>query len=519
MLIKQHLSKIILAVTGLLTLLAGCWILIYPPAIFPDPGWGFQVMRGMQMGGGFNMLPGPDAVDIAKNAPSFLSWWSPGQYLAPFGLIALLHLNTGQAMALTAMLCSLLGLGGFYLFFKKIGFTDIVAAISVAFIASQQAYMVPYVFYNGGEVLLFAFEGWFLYGCTHIKKAGWPMAGFILLSGIAGFFCKSSFLWIYFSGALYLWISISGGKKITAWIVNGLCIGVPAILSLAVIYIVYLSKGDNPASGALGIKLAWETFSFPIASPLLAGFSLDELTNGLVFHINPAMFNPVWTIIILLFFAVVSMVLIGCIIRLVPLRHYRLLLIVFYSVSILFFGISFLRQADISYEARHMRLIGLIITPGVIYLVSILKISYRFVFGLLWVVIISSSFKYLYTGNYRNKNQTARGHTGIAQLFIDQATLNYVRMLDQQRHNAVFVFISPEIGLEIEHNRIITFDPAGDDFNIENRYDYNGHAGPLYIILPLNYMGSKADLYLGSFPDYHNFTVYKPGKYLIYSAQ
>jgi len=515
---KSKTSKLILLFAGLFTIAIGAWVLLYPPAIFPDPAWGFQVMRGMRMGGGYNMLPTPDMTDINKNAPSFLAWWSPGQYLAPYGFISLLGINIGQAMAITAAFCSLIGLSGFYLFFKRVGFSPIIAAVSVAFIAIQQAYMVPFIFYNGGEVLLFAFEGWFLYGCASIKSYGWAMAGFVFISGLIGFFCKSSFLWIYFSGSLYLWIRASNTKKISAWVINGLCIGVPAVVSLATIYISYLSKGANPASGSTGIMLAWETFTFPLASPLLAGFSLDDLTAGLVFHIGPALFNPTWTIIILVLSAVISIILIVYIVRTVPHPYYKLLLILFYSISVLFFGISYLRQANISYEARHMRIIGLIITPGVIYLVYAAKKQYRVAFGILCTVIALVSFKYLFTGFNRNKNETAHNQTGIAQLFIDQPTLNYIKQLDKQHHDAIFAFISADLGLEINHNRIITFNPAGDGFYIENRHDYNGHAGPLYIILPLNYMGTKADLYLNSFPGYHNFKVVKPGNYLIYSA-
>lgn len=515
---KSTSFKIILLFIGLFIIATGCCVWLYPPAVFPDPAWGFQVMRGMQMGGGFNMLPRPDMTDISKNAPSFLAWWSPGQYLVPYSFIKLLGVNIGRSMAITATLCSLTGLGGFYFFFKKTGFTPLIAAVSVAFIATQQACMVPFVFYNGGEVLLFAFAGWFLYACTGINKAGWMMAAFVFASGIIGFFCKSSFLWIYFSGCLYLWIRTSDNKKISTWVINGLCIGVPAVLSLATIYITYLSKGDNPASGTTGIRLAWETFTFPLASPLLAGFSLDDLTSGLIFHTEPALFSPTWTIIILILSAFISLVLMIYLVRLAPYKNYKLLLIVFYSISVLFFGISYLRQANISYEARHMRIIGLIITPGIIYLIDKAKRHYRVLFGILWSIIALFTLKYLYTGLNRNKNETAHGQTGIAQLFIDQPTLNYVKQLDNQNHNAIFAFVSADLGLEINHNRIITFNPATNDFFIENRNDYRGHAGPLYIILPLNYMGGKADLYLNSFPDYHHFEVIKPGKYLIYSA-
>lgn len=117
MLNRSTPSKRILIFIGLFTMAIGVCIWLYPPSIFPDPSWGFQVMRGMRMGGGFNMLPGPDMTDIHKNAPSFLAWWSPGQYLVPYSFIMLFNVSIGHAMAVTAALCSLLGLGGFYFFF------------------------------------------------------------------------------------------------------------------------------------------------------------------------------------------------------------------------------------------------------------------------------------------------------------------------------------------------------------------------------------------------------------------
>lgn len=513
--------KYIIAATALFILITGILIYIYPAAVFPDPSWGFQVLRGMRMGGHFNMLPSPDMTDLSKNNPSFLSWWSPGQYLVPYFFISLFKLNIGQANAVVVIICSLTGLAGLYACFKKIGFSANIAALSIAFIACQQAFIIPFVFYNGGEILLFAFAGWFLYGCIAFTKTNWAAMLFILASGIIGFFCKSAFVWIFFSGLFCLWLRLSSGKEIKQWLLNGISIGIPAVLSIAIIYATYLSKGDNPASDSQGLKLAWETFSFPLAAPLLAGLSVDDLTNGLVNHAGPAVFNPLWTIIVIVLLAIISLTLVIYLYRVIPYTNYKLLLAIFYTISVLFFGITFLRQANISYESRHLRIIGLIITPGIIYLITKLGTPYRLLVGLTWLFITYHSVKYLTAGYHRNRYYAAHGHTGIAQEFIDQGTLNYLHALDAQQNNAIFVFISPDLGLEIEHNRIITFDPVSDTLTAdEDIYPYAGHAGPLYIVLPQNYAGKKANLYFSKFPGYHQFIPVKPGKgYLVYSAQ
>lgn len=517
---KTAPSKLIIFITGLFTLLIGILIFIHPPALYPDASWGFQVMRGMRMGGGFNMLSAPGINDLSQNNPSFLSWWSPGQYLLPYFFITLLKVNIGHAIAFIVTACSLIGLWGWYALFNKLSFTPIVSAVSIAFIACQQAYMLPFVFYNGGEILLFAFVGWFLYGCSSFTKAGWFMSLFILASGIIGFFCKSSFLWMFASGLLYLWIRISQREKILKWIVNGVYIGVPAILALIIIYTTYLSKGENPASMLSGIKFTWPALTFPLASPLVAGFSVDDLANGLIYSNGPAMFSPATAVIILGLLAILSILLIAYIIYKFNHADYRLLLFLFYGISVLFFGISYLCQADISYESRHLRIIGLMAIPGVIYLVSLAKLPFRIIFGVLWLLIAYPGFKFMYKGYHRNAYETAHGDTGIAQLFIDQETLNYVRQLDRQNNNAIFVFINSAIGLEINNNRIITFNPVNDQLVAENMNTYYGHAGPVYIILPITFKGAKANVYINNFPGYHNFSVQKVSeKYLIYSAQ
>lgn len=67
----------------------------------------------------------------------------------------------------------------------------------------------------------------------------------------------------------------------------------------------------------------------------------------------------------------------------------------------------------------------------------------------------------------------AHGITGLSQQFIDQPSLNYMLSLDKQKTNAVFVFTSADIGLEIQHHRIITLDPY-DKNTEQNISPYNG---------------------------------------------
>jgi hypothetical protein len=138
---KNNSYKIILFITGIAVLAMGVVLFFVPPALFPDPANGFNVLRSMNLGGHFNVLTTPDQDDISKSYSEFITWWSPGQYLVPWFFKLTAGLNTGQAMAVTVALCQLCGLAGFYCFFKKIGFTPFIAAVSLVFIVCQLAFL------------------------------------------------------------------------------------------------------------------------------------------------------------------------------------------------------------------------------------------------------------------------------------------------------------------------------------------------------------------------------------------
>ena len=501
--IKNNHSKIILAAISLFVLVFGVILFFIPPALFPDPANGFQVLRSMHLGGGFNNFVAPDQSDISQDYTEYLTWWSPGQYLVPYFFKLITGTNIGHAISITVLFASLTGLAGFFAFFKKVGFSPLIASLSLLLVFVQVAFFVPFVYYNGGEILLFALEGWFLLGCASIKRPGIKLLLFVLLSGWIGFFFKSSFIWIYFAGLICLWIRFCQGKTLVEWIKEGLWVGLPALISLVCVYLLFLSKGENPTSATKGLKLTVETLSFPLASPILSGFSIDDLVHGLIYHIGSPLFTFGWSLVILLLLAALSLLLIIVILRVVPNNDYKLFMIVFYAGAFLFFGFSYLRQLTISYEARHFRLLGILIVPGIILLVSRLKIFYKLSFTLICLAITCFSFHYLFKGFYLNKNVSAKGVTGIAQPNIDQQSLNKLMQLDNRNRNATFVFVSNDIGLEVQHNRIINLPPVADDLHIDmDDYTYQGFAGPLYIILPESYNGPKEKMIMKSFPDY-----------------
>lgn len=502
------------------TLVFGIMLFYTPPSVFPDPAWGFIAMRSMEHGAAFNTIAAPDANNLAQDTKSFLSWWSPGQYLVPYLFIKLFGLNVGKAIAITVSLCQFIGLTGFYKFARKIGFTPILSALCLLFVACQQFYMMPYEYYNGGEVLTFAFAGWFLYGCISIEKAGWQLSVFTLLSCLIGFFCKSSMMWVFISGCLFMWIWLSSNKPLADWIKNGLYIGIPAICGILLIAFLYLAKGDNPSADTAGLKFSLLAFTFPLASPLLSGFSIDDIFNGLILHTDRPRLNPTWSLIVVGLLAILSVMIVAAIVRTTTNNKYRLMLTVFYVIGVLFFTGGFLRQANISYEARHFRVIGLLIIPGALYAAGKWKTVPKVFFGLLWLGIAVFTYRGAASVYDFNHNGVTRGQSGIGLPFIDRAMLDHIHSLDQQHHDAIFSFISPDMAQEVQNNRVVIFDPIGADVKINfDEYRHKGHAGPVFLMVPGTYYGPKANMLLKCFPDYKGFKIeYASDEYLLYSA-
>ncbi|GAB2694048.1 hypothetical protein GCM10027037_16870 [Mucilaginibacter koreensis] len=520
----SRLPGLILCLVVLLTLSLAFIAWLNPPAVFPDPAWGFEVIRSMERGSSFNQIVSPNHADIAQNGTRFLTWWSPGQYLVPYLFKLIFKVNYGQASVLTTLCCELLGLAGFYAFFKRAGFNKLIAAISIALIASQQFYFTPYIFYNGGEVTLFAFAGWFLYGCFCFNRAGWKAALFIVLAGWIGFISKSAFLWIYLAGLFAMWIHFSFKQKdFWGWIRNGFMIAIPALISLACIYIFFLSKGDNPASEPKNMKLTWETFLFPLASPLLSGFSVDDLCGGLIENSDEVWLSYAQSVLILLALAALSLVICRAILRNVEVSAaYKIVITTLYAVAVVFFAYVFLRQLDISYEGRHFRVLGLIFIPGLVFIISRLKFPYRLAAAGLWLLMSGLSLVYLLQGIHITKYESAHGSAGISQQFIDPYSLKRIQQIDHQYRNAIFVFTTADLPLEINHNRVIILQHVGiGDELTDQESVYKGHAGPLFILFPPDdEQHQNQQLLHRYFPNYRQFKSEKLSEdYVLYSAE
>jgi len=517
---KNRWERLLLTATGLCVLVAAILSFIVPPGADTDPCWGFIVMHGMEQGHHFNQLIMPSPANIAVDHAEFLAWWSPGQYLLPYFFKLLLNINTGHSVSLTVALCDILGLVGFYKLCRRLNFNARVAAVSTAFLASQLFFTSTFTYYTGGELLLFAFTGWFLNGCFLFEKVSWRLLLFLFLAAFIGFFAKSSFLWVLAAGTACCWINISfletaglqvsgnlkstnaNEKRVLIWAKNGLVLAIPFISALVMFYVFYLSKGITPAltGGASVVKA--ETFGFPLASPFLSAFSVDELFSGLICQDGGSSVSHQLAVFIVFAFAVLSLTFLVMVIRCSPGKKYLVAFLTFYITGVLFFSFLFLNQSEVSCEGRHFRVIGMLAIPGLVYLAFKTKLTTVLFFAVWLFFIYTSSATFL--RELEANRDAAKGNLGISQQLYDKTTMNAILKMDrEQAGKATFVMLSADIAAEVRYNRVIAIDTGTTSWMIE----YRGRCGNLYILMPADFISKKkADSVLNCFPGYHKFS-------------
>jgi len=508
-------------------------VFVVPPGFDPDSGWGFMVMHNMERGAAFNRLLTPNPANIANNNISFLSWWSPGQYMVAYILRLLLGVTNGHAISLTIAASYLSGLTGFYLLFKKLGFSPLIAALSIGFIATQLFFVQQFVYYNGGELLLFAFIGWFLYGCFSFDRVTWCTIAFIFLAGLAGFFCKSSVLWMLAAGLCCMWVNISikqgrvktgslllHKESIVSWLKNGLLLLLPLIAVVVVVNVFYLAKGANPSSAYGQVQVTPEAFLFPLAAPLVAGFSIDELVDGLIYQPDGHTLSYSAAIGILAGLFLICIFFVRTLVKSGSPRPYILAFVSFYLFGCAFFCFMYLRQYNISYEARHFRILGILAIPGVIHLLLKWRIS-KVIFIGGWCLITWLSIGYL-SREFAYNRGAARGNLGLSEQLYDPLTMKEILKLDREyQGDAVFVLMSPDIGAEIVNNRVIVMNTETAPNAVFSGVCYKGKGGPIFILVPAAFCTSDIKPALNKmFSGYRNFSAKRlSAGYYLYAAR
>ena len=324
------------------------------PTMNFDSGYGFLALRSMLDGGEFNAVPVPDPADIGVDRATFLSWWTPGQYLVP-GLFVWLGTDYGIAVSLTTLIATLVGVVGWLQVARSFNATPFVLLLFASGLVMFRHVTLAFQTYNGGEVLLFAIAPWTLHGLRWAadKSTATCFAISLLMAALL-FFAKLTGLVVF--GANVLAISLTETARhhrvasavLAMWVTSA---------TVAVLFMIsWHSRGVVPAGGS-GFAFSWPAISFPLTAAALSGVSGLDLLSWLL----PRPSDLVVATYVLGPLSLLLMAWIWFRVRNTPYRSMGACLFSVIAFYVALVAALYFRGAPISLHERHLRYAGILL--------------------------------------------------------------------------------------------------------------------------------------------------------------
>lgn len=472
--------------------------LYIPPTIISDSGGGFLALCSMFAGGAFNSITTPDPANIANDIVTFLTWWSPGQYLVP-GIFIWLGTSYGLALSLTTLVATLIGVAGWIRVARGFAVSSFVLFVFVLGLTTFPYVTQRFLAYWGGELLLFAVAPWSLYVMRwSVNKPPILCFTISLLSAALLFFAKLTGLIVFATNvmAISLFTLISqrrlSSSIILMWVASGI-----TVLCFMIFWV---------ARGPVG---EWSTASFswfPIRVSMAAAAFSGIYGLGLFLSHPWMQINPQWTIELLGPVGLLLMMWAWYRLRHTPYRDMAVLLlltIVIYAITVAI-NLQYLRGVG-SIEDRHFRYAGILF-----FLLLLTAVDQ-------WRAPLAKSLAcgvVIVLGLYGLRNyatfahgQMRAGHyestTGISQE-ISPAALNYMRS-EATKHNfqrPIAVILAPAAAISLPRFRIIVTGADWEQQLLASRR-WAGRAERIFVVLPEEaVLSGEAEAILRSFADY-----------------
>ncbi len=504
---NDKLTRASLTLAVLLTLVFAVAGAIVRPSMYSDSAVGFHTWDTMRDGAGFNRLVQPLAANIALDEAGFLTWWTPGQYIFA-GLLEMAGIDLGSAIVLVVMVCSLLGLWGWYALYRAFGFSARTSAISLAIIACGRNFGLPFGVYNGGEILLFAGVPWAYLLIWRLRDLPWRILPLFVLTTAGVVFLKLSGI-IYMAAALSACVPSAGGPWLGRDTVRKAVVaGVTLIVTALVFYFAWMSRGATAAGVATGTD--WSIFggvaAFTLSSIWTGIFGFGGLIDYAFFHPGRELLSTREVIDhLLLLPAAAATIFMWWRLRTGHADYARFALLTAAAVAVVFIA-ALMQGAAVSLEERHLRPLSMLLLVGMVE--AFLGTGRRPV-RMLFVGMAGLSIAYglaAYVFHARTNLRDALGARGVRLHIVTGPALSYLASVDRPDTDGtqpVIYVPAPEAALELRHARIIV---AHADFESEellaNRA-YHGKVRRLYVLLQTALVDSgKAEIILRSFADY-----------------
>ncbi len=344
-----------------------------PLVLGDDPGFGFNVWQSMQKGSHFNTITVSDSSVISQGKDVFIAWWSPGQYLVPVAISSLLNLTYERSCLLITILFTIWGLLGWYKIYATQQYHSTVIVWSLFFIlTSRSVTTTQFLNYTGGEILFFGGAPWLI--LCYLKLRNNPIklfVGLLVISLVCFVFKTSSSIVLLSLCAVpfleYI-INCISQKQLALPSRNIITVATACCLAFIVYYLLihklYLSKGTNPTS-FLG-----SSFDFNFGIIDLLNLPVHYWLSSLDFFYQISFKGFVSIDDIYWVRALLNVSVMALIIRLLwsvwknqTIKPNVALFLAFYIIYTLFMGYHFSRQAEISFDVRHFKVLAFLFLP------------------------------------------------------------------------------------------------------------------------------------------------------------
>jgi hypothetical protein len=466
-------------------------------------------------GGAFNSIATPDPANISNDVVTFLTWWSPGQYLVP-GSFILLGTSYGLAVSLTTFIATLIGVAGWIQIARSFAVRPVVLFVFVFGLTTFPYVTQHFLMYWGGEVLLFATAPWSLYAMRwSANKSAIVCFTISLLSALLLFFAKLTGLIVFAANVLAISLVLASQGRLSSstiamWVAS-------AVAALCFIFF-WVAHGS--------VAMGWPTSSFtwfPIWLSVTAAAFSGIYGLGLFLEHPWLPIDSQSATIIIESLGPLGLLLIVWVWYRLRRTHYRDMAVLLLPILLIYAIIvaiawRYLREAATSFEDRHF------LYAGILFFLLLLTAVDQ------WRALLAKGFAcaiVIALGLYGVRNYATFAYaqmrfgyydsmTGISQ-DISPAILEYMRS-EVVRHNwqcPIAVIPAPSAAISLPRFRIIV---NGWEQQVPVGQKWAGRAEKIFVVLPELVSDDETEAILRSFTDYdfHNWSRMKLGGMIIY---
>ena len=461
------------------------------PWITSDTATGLIAWNSWRAGGPWNCLLEPDPANLARDVASWVSWWSPGQYVWP-GLFLAFDLPLGAALLASSLVAAWIRTTGFFLLLRKLDVSPMAAAAAVFAEAANWQLFSSFGMYIGGEVVQAALLPWLLLAIALLRSciAWWPVAIPVLLFSAA--FAKHTLFLAALGALAWLWweTNLKRPNSWRKWTATALLLA--ACVLTARLAVTRWIIGPGPTPGDPGqVAHGWMlAIGYPLFAPFSSATGFGSVL-GRAFAIAGTDVSQAWQRLgpFLVAAAPLSIFLYVFLAQCICGESLRRLFITFTALYLALFAFLFLRGASVSIEDRHFRPAGMVLIAAIAAIAVDSTSVRRWVRHTLLVALIASSAYGLASVAARvtNLHRLARvAPSGIMQPNLSPAAAAELVRRDAQgaSRDQVIVFCDPCIALELRHSRCLLTDALDRPLAWFQARHWHGRVPHLLLVLP-----------------------------------